>query len=224
MGGAGLRPARGRAAHPHPYPSPQGGGALLAPRDDPLRLGEQGRIDRRARGGGIFVDLARAGEAPTMAEATFGSRSTQASANWARLRPASAASGFSLLRPPRAPARASRRSIQPPISSLVARLPAGGGASGLYLPVSTPWPSGDQTICEMPLAAQSGITSSSGLAPEQASIAAGWRRSARRPPSRSRPRSCRRRHSREADIARLAALDRAGQRLHRLLERRVASS
>ena len=34
-------------------------------------------------------------EAPTMAEATFGSLSTQASANWARLRPASAAIGRS---------------------------------------------------------------------------------------------------------------------------------
>ena len=40
---------------------------------------------------------------------------------------------------------------------------SGGGASpGLYLPVSTPWASGDQTTCEMPLRSHSGITSASG--------------------------------------------------------------
>ena len=52
--------------------------------------------------------------------------------------------------------------MKPPISSLAARESRGGGLSGSYLPLSTPWPSGDQTICEMPLAAQSGMTSSSG--------------------------------------------------------------
>ena len=52
--------------------------------------------------------------------------------------------------------------MKPPISSLAARESLGGGRSGSYLPLSTPWPSGDQTICEMPLAAHSGITSSSG--------------------------------------------------------------
>ena len=52
--------------------------------------------------------------------------------------------------------------MKPLISSLVARDPGGGGLSGSYFPLSTPWPSGDHTICEMPLSAQSGITSSSG--------------------------------------------------------------
>ena len=49
-----------------------------------------------------------------------------------------------------------------PIESLVARLSAGSGAPGAYLPESTPWASGDQTIWEMPLAALSGITLASG--------------------------------------------------------------
>ena len=40
--------------------------------------------------------------------------------------------------------------------------PAGGGASGLYLPVSTPWASGDQTIWPMPSSAQHGKISSCG--------------------------------------------------------------
>ena len=43
-----------------------------------------------------------------------------------------------------------------------ARVPSGGFSPGLYLPVSAPWASGDQTICEMPFAAQSGNTSRSG--------------------------------------------------------------
>jgi hypothetical protein len=45
---------------------------------------------------------------------------------------------------------------------LVARDPTGSSSPGLYLPVSAPWASGDQTICAMPLAAGSGKTSSSG--------------------------------------------------------------
>ncbi len=45
---------------------------------------------------------------------------------------------------------------------LVAREPSGGGAPGAYLPVSAPCASGDQTICEIPFAAQSGSTSRSG--------------------------------------------------------------
>ncbi len=48
------------------------------------------------------------------------------------------------------------------IDSLAARESAGGASPGLYLPVSTPWASGDQTICEIPLAALSGKTSTSG--------------------------------------------------------------
>ena len=44
-----------------------------------------------------------------------------------------------------------------------ARESAGTFSPGLYLPVRTPWASGDQTIWLMPLASQSGITSASGL-------------------------------------------------------------
>ena len=42
-----------------------------------------------------------------------------------------------------------------PIASLAARESGGGGSPGAYLPVSTPCASGDQTICEMPVAAAS---------------------------------------------------------------------
>jgi hypothetical protein len=62
--------------------------------DDRLGLGEQGRIDNQAGGGGVVVELGRTAR-PTMAEATLGSRSTQASANWVIEQPASAARGFS---------------------------------------------------------------------------------------------------------------------------------
>src|ERR1700728_3707849 len=48
------------------------------------------------------------------------------------------------------------------IASLAKRLSVGSGCPGLYLPVSTPCASGDQTICEMPLAEHSGNTSASG--------------------------------------------------------------
>ena len=44
----------------------------------------------------------------------------------------------------------------------VARESAGGGSPGRYLPVRTPWASGDHTICEIPFASHSGITSASG--------------------------------------------------------------
>ena len=59
-----------------------------------------------------------------------------------------------------------------PICSELIRLSAGGGSPGAYLPVSTPCASGDQTICEMPFAAQSGITSRSG--PRQSIEYCGW--------------------------------------------------
>ena len=53
-----------------------------------------------------------------------------------------------------------------------ARVSAGGGSPGRYLPVRTPCASGDQTICEMPFAAQSGMTSSS--VPRRSSEYCGW--------------------------------------------------
>ena len=48
----------------------------------------------------------------------------------------------------------------PPFSS-VAREPSGSGWPGTYLPVSTPWAIGLQTICETPSSSQVGTTSSS---------------------------------------------------------------
>ena len=67
-----------------------------------------------------------------IAEATLGSRSTQARANWARLRPASAAIGFSRWTA-RSNSGCMSRWMKPPISSLVARVPGGGGPVGLVL-------------------------------------------------------------------------------------------
>ena len=55
-----------------------------------------------------------------------------------------------------------RRPIVAPMRSLVARVSAGGGEPGRYLPVRTPSASGDQTIWEISFSRQSGITSPSG--------------------------------------------------------------
>ncbi len=49
-----------------------------------------------------------------------------------------------------------------PISSLAARESAGGGSPGAYLPVSTPWASGDHTTWEIPLRSQMSSSSASG--------------------------------------------------------------
>jgi hypothetical protein len=48
------------------------------------------------------------------------------------------------------------------MSVLAARELSGGTCPAWYLPVSSPWASGDQTICEMPWAAARGKTSASG--------------------------------------------------------------
>jgi hypothetical protein len=48
------------------------------------------------------------------------------------------------------------------MSLLAARELGGGACPGRYLPVSTPWASGDQTIWEMPLAAHNPNSSASG--------------------------------------------------------------
>src|SRR5665213_1049552 len=98
---------------------------------------------------------------PTIAEATFGSRSTQARANWESVQPASRAIGFRFWTAS-STGWVSQVCIITPMVSLVARESAGDAAPGGYLPESTPWASGDQTICETPLAAQSGMTFSSG--------------------------------------------------------------
>ena len=44
------------------------------------------------------------------------------------------------------------------VSEARARESRGGGRSGSYLPDSTPWPSGDHTICEIRSRSHSGIT------------------------------------------------------------------
>ena len=100
------------------------------------------------------------------------------------------------------------------------RLPAGGGSPGLYLPVSTPCASGDQTICEIPCCAQSGMTSRSG--PRHSIEYCGWLETnfstfgqlERLLDLVGRPLA-------EAEVARLALPHDLGERLHRLLERRV---
>ena len=54
----------------------------------------------------------------------------------------------------------------------VARESGGGASPGRYLPVSTPWASGDHTTCEIPLRSHSGITSASG--PRHSIEYCGW--------------------------------------------------
>ena len=91
---------------------------------------------------------------------------------------------------------------------------------GLYLPVSTPCASGDQTICEMPCSSQNGISSASGA--RQIMLYCGWEETnflvfgdfERGLDLLDGPLA-------EADLAGLAGLDDLGERLHRLLDRRV---
>ena len=124
--------------------------------------GERGLVELDPRGGGVVLDLLAAGVAPMIADATFGSRSTQASASWAIEIPSPSAIGRSRCTAS-STSSARKRPIDQPIDLAARRAsPAGGGSPGLYLPVSTPCASGDQTICEIPLAAHSGITSCSG--------------------------------------------------------------
>src|SRR3954454_716516 len=55
-----------------------------------------------------------------------------------------------------------KRPIAQFIDSDAARESSVGASPGLYLPVSTPCASGDQTIWEMPCSSQKGISSASG--------------------------------------------------------------
>src|ERR1700761_1863593 len=96
-----------------------------------------------------------------MADATFASRSTQASAKRLMLIPACSARGLSCCTARRTSGFITS-DIKPPIESLVARLFDGGGEFGAYLPDNTPCAKGDQTICEMPCARHSGMTFFSG--------------------------------------------------------------
>ena len=96
-----------------------------------------------------------------IADAALSSRRTQASASWAIVIPRPSAIGRS--RCTAASTSSSRnRSIAQPMSCDAARVPSGGGAPGLYFPVSVPCASGDQTICEIPFRLHRGITSRSG--------------------------------------------------------------
>ena len=58
------------------------------------------------------------------------------------------------------------------MSREAAREPAGTSSPGRYLPVSTPWASGDHTICEIPCCSHSGMTSASGA--RQSAEYCGW--------------------------------------------------
>src|SRR3981081_3206300 len=126
-----------------------------------------------------------------MAEATLGWCSTQASANCDNVQPACWASGFSFCTAPRM-AGVSQDWMGWPIGSRLGpgvagvgqggwacpvvrwrgREPVGRAAPGTYWPDSTPCASGDQTIWEIPFAAQRGMTASSGL--RQSSEYCGW--------------------------------------------------
>ena len=122
---------------------------------------------RDARGGRVLVELLGP-RAPTIAEATFGSRSTHARASWASVRPAAAAIGR---RRSTAARTSSRRGSGPSPSPSVSDAARESGRIRRAGPVlarsARPGASGDHTICEIPSAAQSGITARSGSAPEQ---------------------------------------------------------
>ena len=105
------------------------------------------------------------------------------------------------------------------MARLVALVPWASASPGLYFPVSTPCASGDQTICDMPLALQSGMISFSGF--RQSSEYCGWLETKRTTSfiavaSAMHPRG----PFGKADIARLARADNFGQRLHCLFQRR----
>ena len=100
-------------------------------------------------------------EAPISAAATLSFWSTQATASWAMVSPACSAIGCSCCTRPRTSSFMNRLTMSAPPFSSVAREPAGGCSPGLYLPVSTPWAIGLQTIWEMPSSREVGTTSSS---------------------------------------------------------------
>ena len=157
--------------------------------------------------------------APMIAEATLSIRRTQASASWAIVRPASSAIGR---RPSTASSTLSR--IRPPMKpfmlSLAARESCGGAWPGWYLPVSTPWASGDHTICEIPFPFAQRDQLLLRAPPEHRVLGlAGDERST--PGQGQRLGDPLRRPLAEADVAGLPFPHDLGERLHRLLERRV---
>ena len=106
---------------------------------------------------------ARAGSRRRSPRRRSGRRSTHASASCAIVRPGPSATGRSRCDGLEHAVVRRSRSMNAPIVARVARgVPAAARSPGRYLPVSTPCASGDQTICEIPFAAQSGKTSLSG--------------------------------------------------------------
>jgi hypothetical protein len=87
--------------------------------------------------------------------------STHATASWARERSSSFATGVRACTRVRTSSFMNRLIMSAPPFSSVAREPAGGCSPGLYLPVSTPWATGDHTIWETPSSREVGTTSSS---------------------------------------------------------------
>jgi len=59
-----------------------------------------------------------------------------------------------------------KRFIAQPISSDAARESSGTASPGWYFPLNTPWASGDQTICEIPVSVESATTPVSTFARE----------------------------------------------------------
>ena len=121
--------------------------------------------------------------------AAFRSRSTHPNASWAIVRPACSATGRR-----RCTASSTRGSTSQPMKSLMLSLAAresrGGGSPGRYLPVRTPWASGDQTICEMPFALAERDHLALGLAPEERVLRLARDPPGRFPAARARLRSC----------------------------------
>ena len=100
-------------------------------------------------------------EAPTIAEASSARRRTQASAELGHRQPGLVGDRAQPL--DRLEDLVAHVALDREAHLVAGGARVGGGSSpGWYLPVSTPWASGDQTICEIPFAAQSGNTSASG--------------------------------------------------------------
>ena len=113
------------------------------------------------------------------------------------------------------------REIETLISSLAARVPSGGGRPGGYLPVRTPWASGDQTICEIPCSAQKRDELRLGRPPDHVVLRLRGDELLRRRRRRGPPGSAPTVHSENPISRTLPASHDLGQRLHRLLDRRL---
>ena len=191
-----------------------------APADDRLGFAEEVGIDDQARRGGILLKLL----GPAGAHDGRGHIGLAQHPGQRKLRQRAArllGERLQLLHRSQDGGAAARTGWAGPSSRGWRASPAGRAAPGTYLPDSTPCASGDQTICEIPFAAQRGMTASSGL--RQSSEYCGWldtKRSAAG--DRERAFDLLRRPFAEADVARLALAHHVAQRLHGLLDRRAA--